>query len=463
MNAIGTGPITLNAGATLRLRRQDTITIPGDIEFAGNAQIINSDNSTDNRTRILNGDISGTGIFTYSMRRGNLLQLNGTNTWSGGFIANFSDTNFGNASRVQPANSGFGTGDVTLNDGITLEILSGRGDTIDDGAALFLNGRGRSNQKVILGSNETISELWLDNTVGDGTGSTQLPAGDYTATSSPDGGPAILDITGAALITGSGTLTVLNGPDSPPTLDSIADDQGGGPVATNALVTYTLTFSKTMNATTIDATDFGNAGSSSITIGTITEVSPTVFTVEVTPTTAGTLKFQINQGAVIEDVDAIALDTTTAIEDTTEITVNDPPSGSPFEDWAGAGVTFTDDASGDGIANGLAWVLGAVNPGDNALALLPTFDNTSDPDFFIFTYRRLDDANEDVDVTILVQYSSDLAVWEPAEAGVDIEINVTDDGAGVDIDLVEVKIRRTLADGQKLFARLNVELAQPVE
>lgn len=298
-NAIGTGTVTFNSGATLRLHSAYTVTIPADIVFAGDAQIFNSGNGTDNKTRIINGDISGTGLFTYSMRRGNVLQLNGTNTWSGGFVANFVDTNFGNASRVQPANSGFGTGDVTLNDGITLEILSGRGDTIDDGAALFLNGRGRSNQKLMLGSNETVGQLWVDNTVGDGSGSVQLPAGDYTATSSPGGGLAILDITGNPLITGSGTLTVLSG----------------------------------------------------------------------------------------------------------------PATGSPYDTWATGGELFGDDANGDGVSNGLAFLLGASGPNVNARGLLPAVIEDGSGGL-VMTFSMLDSASRGT-ATLSIEHSSDLGVNDP--------------------------------------------------
>ncbi len=131
--------------------------------------------------------------------------------------------------------------------------------------------------------------------------------------------------------------------------------------------------------------------------------------------------------------------------------------GSPFATWAGAGVAFDADANNDGVDNGMAWVLGALDKDANAIALLPTLDNTTDPDFFIFTYRRDDDANTDPKTTIKVEYGSDLAGWTPAVAGADIIITPTDDGAGVGIDLVQVKIRRTLAVDGKLFARLNVE------
>ncbi len=128
----------------------------------------------------------------------------------------------------------------------------------------------------------------------------------------------------------------------------------------------------------------------------------------------------------------------------------------PYETWAGAGVPFDADANNDGVDNGMAWVLGATDKNANAIPLLPTMDNTSDPDFFIFTYRRDDDAFTDPNTTIKAEYGSTLAAWTTAVASGDIIITPTDDGAGTGIDLVQVKIRRTLAVGGKLFGRLNV-------
>ena len=66
-----------------------------------------------------------------------------------------------------------------------------------------------------------------------------------------------------------------------PTLTSIVDDKSGGPVSTHTLVTYTVTFSENMNWTSVDTGDFSNAGSSAIDFGSVSEVSPGVFTVEV--------------------------------------------------------------------------------------------------------------------------------------------------------------------------------------
>jgi hypothetical protein len=86
-------------------------------------------------------------------------------------------------------------------------------------------------------------------------------------------------------------------------------------------VTYTVTFSEDMDASTVDAADFGNAGSSTITVGSITETSPGVFSVGVTPTSVGTLQLKINAGAVLTDAAGNALDTTSAIPDDTTLTV----------------------------------------------------------------------------------------------------------------------------------------------
>lgn len=104
---------------------------------------------------------------------------------------------------------------------------------------------------------------------------------------------------------------------------SIVDDKSGGAVDINTLVTYTVSFSKDMDHTTVTAGDFGNAGTASVTISTVTETSPTsgVFNVQATPTTAGTLILKVNAGAVLTDVNVKNLVTSTAIADDTTLTV----------------------------------------------------------------------------------------------------------------------------------------------
>ena len=102
----------------------------------------------------------------------------------------------------------------------------------------------------------------------------------------------------------------------------IVDNQSGGPVQEDTtLVTYTVTFSEDMDASTVSANDFGNTGDATFTIGSVTETAPGVFSVPVTPTSVGTLQLQVNAGAELKDLAGNALVTTLAIVDDTPITV----------------------------------------------------------------------------------------------------------------------------------------------
>ncbi|BCX50328.1 hypothetical protein HAHE_42360 [Haloferula helveola] len=146
----------------------------------------------------------------------------------------------------------------------------------------------------------------------------------------------------------------------------------------------------------------------------------------------------------------------------------DAGGASDYETWAGgpfSGVLGDDtpevDFDGGGLETGIEYVVGGdpTDPGDD-VSLAPTFDNTTDPDFFIYTYRRTDLALGDPDTTIVVEYGSSLTGWTDAvHDGTDIIVSETDEGGGAGVDLVEVKIRRTLATDDRLFARLSVTIA----
>src|SRR5204863_131942 len=74
------------------------------------------------------------------------------------------------------------------------------------------------------------------------------------------------------------------------------------PIQPDIAVSDTIAFNEDINVATVSGADFNNSGTASITIGTITETAPGVFTVQVTPTTPGTLILRIPTGAVISDV-----------------------------------------------------------------------------------------------------------------------------------------------------------------
>jgi hypothetical protein len=120
---------------------------------------------------------------------------------------------------------------------------------------------------------------------------------------------------------------------NPPTLvgTNIVDNKGGGPAQKNNMVTYTVTFSEDMDASSVDASDFEVVGSAPSTIGTVIETAPGVFSVQVTPTDTGTMQLQVMAFADLRDLAGLALDTTTAIADDTILTVN-PDTTAPAPD-----------------------------------------------------------------------------------------------------------------------------------
>jgi hypothetical protein len=193
-----------------------------------------------------------------------------------------------------------------------------------------------------------------------------------------DNNPAILDDT---------TLTV-NADSTAPTLaaSAIVDDQDGGPVAINTIVIYTITFSEDMNAGTVSAADFSNAGSSNINIGAISETSPGVFTVEVTPTDEGTLQLQVPATASMTDTAGNPLVSNPAIVDDTTITVQLATPSSLLEI-----ASITGSHGGDSFANGMVSLTNGsgitqTDPDDPSTW---TFSDSLYPDEWMATYLKV--------------------------------------------------------------------------
>ncbi|MCX6877725.1 MAG: hypothetical protein NTW21_28530 [Verrucomicrobia bacterium] len=132
------------------------------------------------------------------------------------------------------------------------------------------------------------------------------------------------------------------------------------------------------------------------------------------------------------------------------------PGGSPYDTWAGSAV-FTDDANGDGVANGLAWILGAAGPSDHVVLPAPG----TETGFLTLHFARVPDQGP---AKLYVEYSNDLSTWStPVEipagsdtVGGDIEVVVIPASPpGVPNDDVTVKIPTSHASGAgKLFGRL---------
>jgi autotransporter-associated beta strand protein len=151
--------------------------------------------------------------------------------------------------------------------------------------------------------------------------------------------------------------------------------------------------------------------------------------------------------------------------DTHNIALVGTPSSDPFENWAtvtnglaGADALPGADPDNDGLDNLVEFVIGGqpnpANPNANSSGLVPVV--ALDPSNLVFTYRRTALSATQPGLTVAAEYGSNLSGWTTAVDGVDgVAITTTPDGFGAGVDRVDVSIPRTLATGDKLFARLK--------
>ncbi len=181
--------------------------------------------------------------------------------------------------------------------------------------ALTVNGAPVAPSAVTLDTSAMTVTLTLPAAVG---------VGDAVTVSYTPGASRTQDLAGnPAAALASQAVGNVTGDTAPPTVASIDDGDADNVVEPGDVLSYTVTFSEDIDASTVSAADFGNAGTAGITIGAIAKTAPGVFSVEVTATSVGTLVLQVNAGAVIRDAAGNALDTTSAILDDTTVTVAD--------------------------------------------------------------------------------------------------------------------------------------------
>jgi uncharacterized repeat protein (TIGR02543 family) len=130
--------------------------------------------------------------------------------------------------------------------------------------------------------------------------------------------------------------------------------------------------------------------------------------------------------------------------------------GSPFEQWAGApDMEFGGDANGDGISNGMAYLLGAAGPEGDAHHLLPAPARTDDG--LTLSFKMLGAGNRG-NASMNVEYSSDLVNWTTVP--VPDTASTSPDGVAFDVSGsgmhdVKVTIPSVKAVGGRLYARLK--------
>ncbi len=105
----------------------------------------------------------------------------------------------------------------------------------------------------------------------------------------------------------------------------IDDQVTSNVISTGTPLTYKFRFSEDINAATFTASDLVNTGTATVSFGTISEISPGLFTVEVTPTTSGTLRLAIVARSSILTPSQVGVDTSARITDDTTLTAATTP------------------------------------------------------------------------------------------------------------------------------------------
>ena len=131
----------------------------------------------------------------------------------------------------------------------------------------------------------------------------------------------------------------------------------------------------------------------------------------------------------------------------------DPPE-TGFAAWASGSETFAGDANGDGVADGLAFLLGAADPSVDASGLLPSMANTAEGLQLSFT--MLDSASRG-DATLNLMHSADLGTWTevaiPESDAVTDGVTFTITGTGT-LNVTATIAHSHAVDG-KLFGRVK--------
>ncbi len=120
----------------------------------------------------------------------------------------------------------------------------------------------------------------------------------------------------------------------------------GADVTQNSAVAYTVTFSKPVSLASVSSVDFDNAGTSTISIGAITQPQPNQLLLQVTPTTLGTLRLRLPASAVVLDQTGIAVPV--PFSDDTLYNVIAPDTTAPLA------TSFANDTTGGQVAARIA-------------------------------------------------------------------------------------------------------------
>jgi autotransporter-associated beta strand protein len=286
-------------------------TAAGSIILSGNNTYTGATLISGGVLQIGNGGTTGS-LATSALTNNATLIYNRSNDFSVGYVISGSGQLIKQGAGMMTLTTAAAyTGDTTISAG-TLKL--NQPSASNDGAFVTIADTGGATLNLNFPGTDIVEELYI--------GTTRMAYGVYKASDNPAPGIPI------AQITGTGTLTV-TGDVVAPTLLNMVDGRNGRPAPANSPISYTITFSEEMDIATVSAADFANAGTAPISIGAITQITPGVFTVLVTPTDAGTLRLEIPAGAIITDPAGNPVNTTSDILDNVTLGIYMPDGPSP--------------------------------------------------------------------------------------------------------------------------------------
>ncbi len=354
--------------------------------------------------------------------------------------------------------------DTTLNANRTVTLIQNEVISSDTFTGAFDGPVSGSGTLRKLGT----GTLVLNHAANDYAGGTQVNEGTLQVVGTLTSGGGTVSVAAGASLAGTGTIErdiTLDGSLSPGA--SVGTLASTGTMTLGALSSYAWEISDWIGAAgigydtaTADSLDITATSANPVTV-IVTPDSIANFTDEtraftLISTTSGITGF----AADAFSVDASALPAASGTW-SVEVSGNDLQlvhtigGATPFESWAEDQITdidplapagFEDDADGDGLANGLEFILDEDPLSGSIANPIEAADDGTD---FVITFTLRDDA---ASLSPVIEFNTDLgASWTTAEDGVNATISATDNGA---TDEIEVRIPKE--GNTSMFARLTV-------
>jgi fibronectin-binding autotransporter adhesin len=425
-NALGSGKLIISGG--------NFRAINGDRIIANAVDLTGTANPWDTNNIRINGNLTNSGgnrTLNNTMSEGAVLTLAGQ--------VNLSESNTARTLTIG------GTGDTLVSGNIVNGGTGAGGLTKSGASTLTLSGT-----NTYTGATTVSAGTLLIN--GNQSAATGNVAVNSTSTLGGSGtiGGAVTVAATANLAPGAtvGTLTINNNL----TISAMANGAGKlvyqlGPIAASDKIAVTGTLNIGTDVLGFSDFDFSNLGG----------LEEGVYTLITSGGISGSLDEADLEGTIGTTAGTLGIS-----GNNITLTIGEP-GGTPYELWSG-GAAFNADTNGDGVENGLAWLLGAANPNVSALGLLPSA--TQGGGGLTLTFSMLNSATRGT-ASLQVQHSADLGIADPwtsvtvpdisggPTSGVTFTVAPNPQDSG--LNDVTVTISSNEANAGKLFARLKAE------